>query len=61
MMSETQYEKMNSPNRNIFSAIQRWRRQLDGKIESGLNRKELEAIRKESANRDFTWKEQAMH
>ena len=57
MMSENQYQKLSSPPKSLNSAILKWRSQLDEESDVGLTDSELNAIRKESAGREFSWDE----
>ncbi len=57
MMSENQYQKLSSPPKSLNSAILNWRSQLDEESDVGLTDSELNAIRKESAGREFSWDE----
>lgn len=41
--------------KNLNSAILNWRDQLDDSLDIGYTEKELKAIRKESAGREFIW------
>jgi len=57
MMSESQYQALVSPSKSIHSAIVNWRAQLDEDSGAGLTSNELDAIRKESSGREFSWDE----
>lgn len=57
MVSESQYQKLISPPKSLNLAILNWRAQLDEVSDVGLTGNELDAIRKESAGREFTWDE----
>jgi prevent-host-death family protein len=57
MISEDQYQNLIAPNKNLNAAILNWRSQLDDDTDVGLNDKELKAIRKDNAEREFSWDE----
>ena len=57
MMSESQYQKLVSPQKSLYSALLNWRSQLDEESDIGLTGNELNVIRKESAGREFLWDE----
>ena len=57
MMSESQYQKLVSPQKSLYSALLNWRSQLDEESDISLTGNELNAIRKESAGREVLWDE----
>lgn len=57
MMSETQYQNLIVPNKSLNSAILNWRHQLDNSMDIGLCDNELQALRKDSIGREFSWDE----
>ena len=57
MMSESQYQKLISPPKSINTAILNWRSKLGEEADVGLTVNELNAVRKESAGREFSWDE----
>lgn len=57
MMSEDQYQNLIAPNKSVYAAILNWRNQLDDNVDIGLSDNELEAVRKDSAGREFSWDE----